>query len=81
MRGLLKAVGETTRKVYVADTFSPPEMPPPFGLKIVLGVVLSTSSPWPRCRSDQRHARSILAPHIGTGIVVRFSPHRVRAGG
>jgi hypothetical protein len=44
MRGLLKAAGETTRKVYVADTFAPPETPPPFALKIVLGVVLPTTS-------------------------------------
>ena len=32
MRGLLKAGGDTKRKVFVADTFSPPDPPPPFAV-------------------------------------------------
>lgn len=40
MRGVLKALGSTDRKVYVCDTFHPPDPPPQFALRILLGIIL-----------------------------------------
>ena len=40
MRGVLKAAGDTSRKVFVCDTFHPPDPPPPLMLRVMLGAVL-----------------------------------------